>query len=87
MQLTQIITILAVAVAGVAAAPGGYQQISRSCNTAANSNSFCCNPGTGGYMCIGSHHTSGCNGITLTCNSNDGSQNCGGLTDGTVIWA
>jgi hypothetical protein len=27
MQLIQMITILAVAVAGVAAAPGGYQQV------------------------------------------------------------
>jgi len=97
MQFTQIVTILAVAVAGVVAAPGGrapppppsrptsvVQQISCS----GNSNPFCCSPTqTDGYTCTGLVGSSiNCNGITICCNNNDGAQNCGAILGGPVTY-
>ncbi|KAN0081996.1 hypothetical protein V8E54_003294 [Elaphomyces granulatus] len=93
MQLTQIFTILAVAVASTAAAPDHkpppppsvvQQQIS--CN--GNSNPYCCSPNaSAGYTCTGLVGSSvNCNAITICCNNNGGEQDCGGFITGPVVW-
>ncbi|KAN0086427.1 hypothetical protein V8E54_000115 [Elaphomyces granulatus] len=98
MQLTQIFTILAVAVAGVAAAPGGHAppppparptSVVQQITCGGNSNPYCCSPSqAGGSVCTGLEASSvNCNGITICCNNNDGAENCGGLIVGPVTWA
>ncbi|KAN0084942.1 hypothetical protein V8E54_001409 [Elaphomyces granulatus] len=90
MQLTQVITFVAIAIVGVVAAPGGghpppppppparptsvVQQIT--CN--GDSNPYCCSPSqAGGTTCSGLEGSSiNCNGITICCNNNAGAQNC-----------
>ncbi|KAN0081990.1 hypothetical protein V8E54_003288 [Elaphomyces granulatus] len=100
MQLTQIFTILAVAVAGVVAVPGGHQpppppppskptSVVQQITCGANSSPYCCSPSqSDGYTCVGLIGSSvNCNGITICCNDNDGAQACAGTIIGpnTVI--
>ncbi|KAN0081998.1 hypothetical protein V8E54_003296 [Elaphomyces granulatus] len=93
MQLTQIFTILAVAVASVAAAPDHkpppppsvvQQQIS--CNS--NSNPYCCSPNASeGFDCsVLVASSNNCNGITLCCNNNGGEQGCSSIIKGPITW-
>jgi len=101
MQLTQIFTIFAVAIASAAAAPGGHgpppppppppkpTSVVQQITCGGNSNPFCCSPNQAdGYTCTGLEFSSvNCNGITICCNNNDGAQDCDGQIGGPITWA
>jgi len=102
MQLTQIFTIFAVAIASAAAAPGGHgpppppppppkpTSVVQQITCGGNSNPYCCSPSTWteGYTCTGLEVSSiNCNGITICCNNNDGAQACEGQIGGPITFA
>ncbi|KAN0075880.1 hypothetical protein V8E54_007150 [Elaphomyces granulatus] len=95
MQLTQVITFLAIAIVGVVATPGGHQpppppsrptSVVQQITCSGNSSPYCCSPSqSGGTTCtalIGS--SVNCNGITICCNNNEGAQDCFASISGPV---
>ncbi|KAN0079605.1 hypothetical protein V8E54_004819 [Elaphomyces granulatus] len=87
MQLTQVITFVAIAIVGVVAAPGGHPpplpparptSVVQQITCGGDSNPYCCSPSqSGGTTCSGLEASSvNCNGITICCNNNAGAQNC-----------
>jgi len=87
MQLTSLITILTVAVAGVAASPAALWHppvptVNVQTNICpAHQTAYCCNADTtlgAGFVCHIAKTQ--CVGIVICCNNNNGVQSCGGIT-------